>query len=147
VFFKNRGYTLTSQTRLATALGRVQVPGSADYVAAAARASGEREALFFVESAELLQRMHAAEPLTAVMTDSRALVAARGARAIVVLPLDYLRSTAETRQVMTEIDARARAELRATSIEVQTTGRVSDRLRGEMAAMNWTLRDRIPQAR
>ena len=147
VFFRNRGYTLTSQTRLAMALGRVKAPGSADYVAAAARASGEREALFFVESAELLQRLHAAEPLTAVMTDSRALVAARGARAIVVLPLDYLRSTAETRQVMTEIDARARAELRATAIEVQTTGRVSDRLRGEMAAMGWTLRDRIPQAR
>ena len=81
------------------------------------------------------------------MTDSRALVAARGARAIVVLPLDYLRSTAETRQVMTEIDARARAELRATAIEVQTTGRVSDRLRGEMTAMGWTLRDRIPHAR
>ena len=147
VFFQNRGYTLTSQTRLAMALGRVRVPGSADYVAAAARASGEREALFFVESAELLQRLHTAGPVTAVLTDSRALVAARGARAIVVLPLDYLRSTAETRQAMTEIDSRARAELHATSIEVQTTGRVSDRLRGEMKKMGWTLRERIPHAR
>jgi hypothetical protein len=147
VFFQNRGYTLTSQTRLAMALGRVRVPGSADYVAAAARASGEREALFFVESAELLQRLHTAGPVTAVLTDSRALVAARGARAIVVLPLDYLRSTAETRQAMTEIDSRAKAELRATSIEVQTTGRVSERLRGEMKKMGWTLRERIPQAR
>ena len=147
VFFANRGYTLTSQTRLAAALGRVKVPGAAEYVAAAARASGEREALFFVESTELLQRLHAAEPVTAVMTDSRALVAARAARAIVILPLDYLRSTAETRQVMAEIDSRARAELRATAIEVQTTGRVSDRLRGEMKAMRWTLRDRIPPAR
>jgi hypothetical protein len=146
-FFANRGYTLTSQTRLATALGRVTVPGTADYVAAAAAASGEREALFFVESAELLQRLHAGEPVTAVLTDSRAMVAARGPRAIVVLPLDHLRSTAETRQVMAEIDARAKADLRATSIEVHTTGRVSDRLRGEMKTMGWTLRDRIPSGR
>ena len=146
-FFQNRGYTLTSQTRLAGALGQVKVPGAAEYVAAAARASGEREALFFVESAELLQRLHAAAPVTAVLSDSRALVARRGARAIVVLPLDYLRSTAETRQVMNEIDARARAELGARSIEAQITGRVSDRLRGEMKKMGWTLRDRIPPAR
>ena len=33
-----------------------------------------------------------------------ALVTARGARAIVVLPIDYLRSTAETRRAMTELD-------------------------------------------
>ncbi len=76
-----------------------------------------------------------------------ALVTASGARAIVVLPVDYLRSTQQTRQAMTEIDSRARAELRATSIEVQTTGRVSDRLRGEMTKMRWTLRERIPPAR
>lgn len=147
VFFQNRGYTLTSQTRLAVALGRVKVRGAADYVAAAARASGEREALFFVESAELLQRLHAAQPVTAVLGDSRALVAARGARAIVVLPVDYLRSSAETREAMAEIDARARAELRATSIEVQMTGRVSDRLRGEMTNIGWTLRERVAPAR
>jgi hypothetical protein len=147
MFFQNRGYTLTSQTRLALALGRVKVPGAADYVAGAARASGEREALFFVESAELLQRLHTAGPVAAVLTDSRALVTARGARAIVVLPVDYLRSTTETRQAMTEIDSRARAELHATSLELQTTGRVSDRLRGEMKKMGWTLRERMPQAR
>jgi hypothetical protein len=147
VFFANRGYTLTSQTRLAAALGGARVPGSAQYVAAAARASGEREALFFVESAELLERSHRAQPLTAVMHDSRALITARGTSVVILLPLDYLLSTAETRRVMAEIDARARAELHATAIEVQTTGRVSDRLRREMKAMSWTLREQMPPAR
>jgi hypothetical protein len=64
-----------------------------------------------------------------------------------VLPVDYLRSTAETRQAITEIDSRARAEQHATSIELQTTGRVSGRLRGEMKKRGWTLRERIPPAR
>jgi hypothetical protein len=146
-FFQNRGYTLTSQTRLAAALGGAPAPGSAQYVATAARATGEREALFFVESAEWLQRIHRAQPVTAVMHDSRALVAARGPRAIIVLPLDYLRSTAETRQVMAELDARARAELEARTIELQTTGRISERLRAEMKAMGWTLREQVPAAR
>ena len=74
--------------------------------------------------------------MTAVLTDSRALVTVRGARAIVVLPVDSLRST---------IDARSKTELHTTSIDVQTTGRVGDRQRGEMKV--WTLRDRIPPAR
>jgi hypothetical protein len=90
--------------------------------------------------------MRASSPVSQ-LTESRALVAARGARAIVVLPVDYLRSTAETRQAITEIDSRARAEQHATSIELQTTGRVSGRLRGEMKKRGWTLRERIPPAR
>ena len=148
VFFQNRGYTLTSQTRLAVALGGVKVRGATDYVAAAARASGEREALFFVESAELLQRLHAAAPVTAVMTDSRALVAARGPRAIVVLPLDYLRSTAETRQVMTGDRRQGQGgTARDARSKCRRRERVSDRLRGEMTKLGWTMRERIPPAR
>ena len=41
----------------------------------AADAGSEREALFFVESAEMLQRWHARHPVAGVLTDSRALVA------------------------------------------------------------------------
>ncbi len=65
-----------------------------DYVATAAEARNEREALFFVESAEMLQRRHARTPFTAVLTDSRALVAVTAdRRAVALLPLDWVRWT------------------------------------------------------
>ena len=52
----NSAVTLTHQTRLVAALYAVRVRGAADRVAAAADSRGEREALFHVESAELLQQ-------------------------------------------------------------------------------------------
>ena len=61
-FFMNRGYTLTSQTRFIAALDAVKAKGLVAYVDAAAKAEGERSALFYVESAEMLQRAHAAAP-------------------------------------------------------------------------------------
>src|SRR6185436_19579208 len=57
-FFINGNYTLTSQTRFIAALHTVKVEGTADYVDAAAAAEDEREALFFVESAEMLAGLH-----------------------------------------------------------------------------------------
>ena len=72
--YLSKGFTLTLHTRLAQALSAVKAKGSADYVATAAEAKTEREALFFTESAEMLQRLHATAPVTALLTDSRALV-------------------------------------------------------------------------
>ena len=63
-FFQNRGYTLTSQTRFIAALDAVKAKGLVAFVDTAAKADGERSALFFVESAEMLQRAHAAAPVT-----------------------------------------------------------------------------------
>jgi len=73
-FLVNGNFTLTGQTRFIGALHAVKAKGLADYVDAAAEAEDERDALFFVESAEMLAGMHAKEPVTAVLEDSRALV-------------------------------------------------------------------------
>ena len=62
-FFRNGWCTLTLQTRIVAALDAVKKPGCADYLESAATADTEREALFFVESAEMLQRYHARTPV------------------------------------------------------------------------------------
>lgn len=143
-FFENRGYTLTSQTRFITALDAVKAKGLVDYVSAAADASGEREALFFVESAEMLQRAHTAAPVSAVLEDSRALVGRQGNRAVMLLPLDYVTSTAQTREVMSEVTGRAKKEFSAARLEAKLTGRTSDRVRAELTGLGWILSEEQP---
>ena len=77
--FTNRWFTLTYQTRFVAALNAANVPGVADYVQTAAEATSERAALFFVESAEMLQQWHGSSKVSAILTDSRALVATTAA--------------------------------------------------------------------
>ena len=107
-FLKNQNYTLTGQTRFIEALYTVKAKGCADYVAAAAEATSEREALFFVESAEMLQGLHKARPVTALLEDSRALVAQTQAGAVALLPLDYVYWTEKFAKATVEIAGRAR---------------------------------------
>jgi hypothetical protein len=135
----NRWFTLTYQTRLIGALRAVNVAGAADYVRTAADASSDREALFFVESAELLARRHPRQPVTALLTDSRALVAASGGVARALLPLDWIGMSTASSKALRDIGARARQELKARRLEVVTTGRLSDRMQGELAPLGWVL--------
>lgn len=138
--FRNPWFTLTYQTRLVAALGAVNVSGVADFVRTAAEAKTEREALFFVESTEMLQQWHAREPLLGILTDSRALVAkGAGSRARALLPLDWVSWTTTTQMALRDIGARARQELGATRLELVVTGRVSDRALREIATLGWTV--------
>ena len=138
--FGNRWVTLTYQTRLIAALRTVRVSGVADYVRTAAEAGSEREALFFVESAELLQQEHAREPVVRVLTDSRALVAnGPGGRARALLPLDWVSWTAATQSALREIGNRARKELGATQLELALTGRASDLALKGFTELGWTV--------
>lgn len=143
-FFQNRGYTLTMQTRIIAALDGVKAKGSAAYIDAAAGARGERTALFFVESAEMLQRAHGLAPVTAILDDTEAMVARQGGHALMVLPLDSVTSTAQTREVLTEVNGRAKKELGADRVEVWLTGRASERMRKEMSAVGWALKEQQP---
>ena len=143
-FFRNEAFTLTDQTRFIGALHAVKVPGLADYVDAAHQAESPREALFFVWSAEMLERQHSQEPVSQVLTDSRALVAASGDRAIALLPLDYVSWTEEVARAGAEIAGRARAELGASGLEMHLTGRVSRSARRELEALGWTVREDVP---
>jgi hypothetical protein len=139
-FFRNRWNSLSFQTRIIAALYAVKVPGIADYIESAIGSKSEREALFFVESAELLQQRHARAPFTAVLTDSRALVAV-GAdkRAILLLPVDWVRWTTAAETTLDEIGGRARTELHATTLGVALTGKASPTAAKELAARKWTL--------
>jgi hypothetical protein len=138
--FGNRWVTLTYQTRLVAALSTVKVGGVADYVESAAAATSEREALFFVESAEMLQERHAREPVARVLTDSRAMVAVfAGGRSRALLPLDWIPWTAETEKALSQIARRAREELKATRLEIELTGRASDRTVKELPGLGWTV--------
>ena len=138
--FGNPRFTLTYQTRLVAALRTVKVNGVADYVKTAADAGNGREALFFVESAEMLQRSHAREPVRRVLTDSRAMVAiGAGGVARALLPLDWISWTASTHTALRDISGRARQELGATRLELVLTGRASDRAADEFQKLGWTV--------
>ena len=60
--FTSGHFTLTLQTRLIAALHAVKVQGCSDYVLSAVDSKTERQALFTVESAEMLQKLHAKSP-------------------------------------------------------------------------------------
>jgi len=138
--FTNRWFTLTHQTRFVTALSAVNVPGVADYVQTASEAPSERAALFFVESAEMLQQWHAGAKVSAVLTDSRALVAkAGGGQTRALLPLDWLPWTAATHKALANAATRARKELGAVRLEIKLSGRASERAPKEIVRLGWTM--------
>ena len=136
--FLNSAMTLSLETRLIASLHAVRIPGAADRVAAAADSRHEREALFHVESAELLQERHAKAPFTELLTDSlaTAAVAANG-QAFVLLPVDWLRWTTVNDSSLHEIDARARKELKATSLTIVLTGKASPAASKALAGLGW----------
>jgi hypothetical protein len=136
--FLNSAMTLSYETRIIAALFAAKLPGSAGRVAAAAESKNEREALFHVESAELLQQRHAKTPFTGLLTDSLATVAVTAdRRAFVLLPLDWLRRTETAESTLREIDARVRKELKATSLGVVLTGKASAEASKMLSARGW----------
>ena len=138
--FRNSAMTLSYETRLIAALHALKLPGAADRVAAAAESRHEREALFHVESAELLQQRHAKTPFTGLLTDSLATVAVTADRqAVVLLPIDWLRWTDTAASTLRDIDARSRKELKATRLLIVLTGKASSLAAREIAAQGWVL--------
>jgi len=145
-FLKSPAFTLTNLTRFIAALHAVKVKGCADYVSAAAESKDEREALFFVESAELLAGLHKRQPTSAILEDSRALVAKTGdGRAIALLPFDYVRWTERLAKSALEIAARARQELGATALEVDLTGTASAGAKAGLDAAGWKLKENVTE--
>jgi hypothetical protein len=143
-YFVNGNYTLTMQTRLIAALHEVKVKGCADYVDTAADADDEREALFFVESAEWLAGMNKAEPVSALLSDSRAIVAKVGTRAVALLPVDWVRWTEEIQRVTSEFAARAKPELGATALEMRITGTATEAAKARLRSEGWTVKEHVP---
>ncbi len=141
-YFRNDAFSISDQTRFVAALTAVKAKGLADYVDAARGAKTPREALFFVESAEMLRRQHGQGAVSAVLTDSRAMVALTGGRAVALLPLDSVAWTEPVAQAATEIAERAKKELGASDLEMQLTGQASERARKELKALGWALEEK-----
>jgi hypothetical protein len=135
---------LTEQARFIGALHAVKVPGLADYVDGARRAESPREALFFVWSAEMLERQHARDPVSRVLKDSRTLIASSGERAIALLPLDYVSWTGGAARARAEIAGRARVELGVKGLEMHLTGHASTRARKKLSVLGWMIRENVP---
>lgn len=142
-FLINGNFTLTSQTRLIAALHAVKPKGAADYIDAAAEAEDERDALFFVESAEMLAGMHKTDPVTQILTDSRAMVAKTGTRVVVLLPVDWMRWTEALQKGGQEIAGRAKQELGATALEVHISGAGTPAAKEGLGAYGWTVKERV----
>jgi hypothetical protein len=137
-FFRNRNFTLTMQTRIIAALRTVNVPGVGDYVVTAAEAEDDRDALFFVESAEMLQAQHEASATASVLADSRAIVVKRAdGTATALLPLDWLRDSASTRAQFAELAERSRRELGATSLRLVVAGTVTPAAAAALETAGW----------
>ena len=126
------------QTRVMAALHAVKPGNAADYVKTITSARSEREALFFVDSVEMLQAWHRTSPIKALLTDSRLLVAVTtSGEAVAILPVDWLRDTASARETLRDVATRARAELGATALRLHTAATVSERAQAMLAAEGW----------
>lgn len=145
-YLVNGNYTLTMETRLIAALHAVKVKGCADYVDTAAEADDEREALFFVESAEWLAEMHKTEPVSVLLADARAIVARTKTGAVALLPLDWVRWKEDVQKATTDLATRARRDLGATALEVRVTGTVTSAAKAGLRAEGWTVKDLVTAA-
>lgn len=143
-FFNNESFTISDQTRFTDALANVGAEGLDDYVDAARRAESAREAVFFVESAEMLEDLHTQQAVSAVLTDSRSMVALTGDRAVVLYAFDYIAWTEHVAEVTTEIAERARAELGASELELKNHRWVSPRARAELESRGWVVTENVP---
>ena len=133
--YLSKGFTLSLETRMISALYAVKAKGSGAYADTATDAGIVREAVFFAESAEMLQRFHAKSPVVELLPDSRALVAkTEDGRAVALLPIDSIRWTPEFEKAATNVQARASKELGATKLEVRLSGTASTTAKKELAA-------------
>lgn len=138
--YSNKYFTLTTYTRLVTALREVNVKGCGDYASTATEVATPREAGFFAESAEMLAAFHKTSPVAAILADSRAMVAkTKDGRAVALLPLDWISWTEAFEKAVTSVETRAKQELGATKLEMRLTGKISPAARAELTKRGWTI--------
>ena len=125
----------------------MKVPAAPITSATAAEADTEREAMFFTEGAEMLERFHKTTPVAALLTDSRALVAkTKDGRAVALLPVDWVRWTEAYEKSLADVERRAKAELGATKLELRMTGTMSAVAKKEMATRGWSVVENQPSS-
>ena len=92
----------------------------------------------------MLALLHSQAAVQQILTDSRAMVAAFGGRALALLPLDYLAWTEPVSESATEIAERAKKELGTSGLEMRLTGQASSRARTGLEGIGWSLKEGVP---
>ncbi|MCM2255213.1 MAG: hypothetical protein NDJ94_06035 [Vicinamibacteria bacterium] len=142
--WRNEAFSLTLQTRLIAALHAVKPDSAGSFVESAVEADSEAAARFFVESAEMMQRLDEDLPVAAVLPDTRALVVRSGGTALVLLPVDHVRWTDAFAAQAREVAQRSRAELRTSRVELRVSGTVSALARKQLGALGYVVREGEP---
>lgn len=142
--WRNKAFSLTLQTRLIAALHAVKPEGAGSFVESAVEADSESAARFFVESAEMMQRLDKELPVAGVLPDTRALVVRSGGTAVVLLPVDHVRWTDKLAGQAREVSERAKSELKASRVELRVSGTVSAQAKKEFAALGFVVREGEP---
>jgi CubicO group peptidase (beta-lactamase class C family) len=91
----------------------------------------------------MLAGMHKTDPVTQILTDSRAMVAKTGTRVVVLLPVDWMRWTEALQKGGQEIAGRAKQELGATALEVHISGAGTPAAKEGLGAYGWTVKERV----
>jgi hypothetical protein len=79
--------------------------------------------------------------VTAVLSDSGALVARTRRGAVALLPFDWVHWTEALQKSSLEIAQRARKELAATRLEARISGTATPAARAGLGRAGWTLKD------
>jgi hypothetical protein len=143
-FFRNRYFTPTLQTALVVALESLgNVEGRGDVIFFATNAVSEVQARFVIGSVLLLaQADRTGMPLAKVIALGNVLGAAtRDARLVVAAPLDLVSWT----PIVDEFARRA--DLAGPQRDLLVSGIVTPRARQELAALGWSVSDRLAAAR
>jgi hypothetical protein len=140
LFLRQKYWTLTTQTALTLALGKLDgVEGRAEVLDTAVTAEDEDQARFLALGMSLLAREHKDMPLKSIIGGKPIGVSKKG-RAIATMPIDYA--------VWSErvADFAKRDDLQQARPILKVAGRLSPRARTEMEALGWEVHEQAPLA-
>ena len=142
-FRLNSHYTLTWQTLLVASLYALgNAPGVGDYVAHAAEARTEGEALFYTESAALLDTFHQEKGTVYEIIPGMNAIAKLGANRIAYLvPVDYMVWTEELQKFVDGEIEWLNDHYPEAVVEVWLTGESSPLVKKDLRARDWSIRD------
>ena len=143
-FRLNQHYTLTWKTVLVASLYALgNAPGIGDFVAHAAEAQTEDEALFYTESAALLDTFHQEKGTVYEVIPGMNAIAKLGANRIAYLvPIDYMVWTEELQKYVDGEIEWLSGHYADESVQVWLTGESSPLVKKELRARGWSIRDK-----
>jgi len=142
-FRLNQNYTLTWQTVLVASLYSLgDAPGLGDFVAHAAEAKTEAEAVFYTESAALLDTFHQEKGTVYEIIPGMNAIAKLGANRIAYLvPIDYMVWTEELQKYVEGEIEWLGEHYPDETVEVWLTGESSPLVKKELRARGWSIQD------